>query len=202
MKNEEKKYHIPLLLIRCFLPESNLVHKGSRMNWSRRRKNTSIFHRRIMRVIDLLSPSTDDYLYFIDFRTDFYYIAPQSLERFCVPQNAFYNVLETHRNFVYAEIIRCWLPNSVIWLTTNRCIHNMEYRWLDLNGNPVWINCRGYLVRDDYQKPLYMVGCINEIGEKQKADNISGTFRREWSVEYLKTRDSSGKWISVTPWYR
>ena len=31
-ENEEKKYHIPLLLIRCFLPESNLVHKGSRMN--------------------------------------------------------------------------------------------------------------------------------------------------------------------------
>ena len=33
-------------------------------------------------IIDLLSPSTDDYLYFIDFRTDFYYIAPQSLGTF------------------------------------------------------------------------------------------------------------------------
>lgn len=39
------------------------------------------------------------------FRTDFYYIAPQSLERFCVPQNAFYNVMETHREFVYAADI-------------------------------------------------------------------------------------------------
>lgn len=22
--------------------------------------------------------------------------------------------------------------------------------------------------------PIYMIGCVNEIGEKQKADNISG----------------------------
>lgn len=119
-------------------------------------------------IIDLLSPSTDDYLYFVDFRTDFYYIAPQSLERFCVPQNAFYNVMETHRDFVYAEDYPLLTAEFRDLLTTNRCIHNMEYRWLDLNGNPVWINCRGYLVRDDHQKPLYMVGCINEIGESRK----------------------------------
>lgn len=33
---------------------------------------------------------------------------------------------------------------------------------------------KGYLVRDDNMKPLYMIGCINESGERQKADNISG----------------------------
>ena len=124
------------------------------------------------------------------FRTDFYYIAPQSLERFCVPQNAFYNVMETHRDFVYAEDYPLLTAEFHDLLTTNRCIHNMEYRWLDLNGNPVWINCRGYLVRDDYQKPLYMVGCINEIGEKQKADNISGLFGENGLIEYLKTQET------------
>ena len=141
-------------------------------------------------IIDLLSPSTDDYLYFVDFRTDFYYIAPQSLERFCVPQNAFYNVMETHRDFVYAEDYPLLTAEFRDLLTTNRCIHNMEYRWLDLNRNPVWINCRGYLVRDDHQKPLYMVGCINEIGEKQKADNISGLFGENGLIEYLKTQET------------
>ena len=161
---------------------SNLVHKGITDELiTQEKKYQHISPTELCGIIDLLSPSTDDYLYFIDFRTDFYYIAPQSLERFCVPQNAFYNVMETHRDFVYAEDYPLLTAEFRDLLTTNRCIHNMEYRWLDLNGNPVWINCRGYLVRDDYQKPLYMVGCINEIGEKQKADNISWTFRREWS---------------------
>lgn len=50
----------------------------------------------------------------------------------------------------------------------------MEYRWLDLNREPVWINCRGYIVRDDQQEPIYLIGCINEIGNRQKADNITG----------------------------
>lgn len=49
----------------------------------------------------LISPSTDDYLYMIDFRTDFYYIAPQALERFCIGENAFHNVMENHKEFVY-----------------------------------------------------------------------------------------------------
>ena len=59
-------------------------------------------------------------------------------------------------------------------LKTDRCTHSMEYRWLDLKKMPVWIHCKGYLVRDDNMKPLYMIGCINEIGERQKADNVSG----------------------------
>ena len=78
----------------------------------------------------------------------------------------------------------------------------MEYRWLDLNGNPVWINCRGYLVRDDYQKPLYMVGCINEIGEKQKADNISGLLGENGLIEYLRPRRLLWKMDFCYAWYR
>ena len=34
-------------------------------------------------------------------------------------------------------------------LKTDRCTHSMEYRWLDLKKMPVWIQCKGYLVRDD-----------------------------------------------------
>lgn len=98
--------------------------------------------------------------------------------------------METHRDFVYAEDYPLLTDEFRDLLTTNRCIHNMEYRWLDLNRNPVWINCRGYLVRDDHQKPLYMVGCINEIGKKQKADNVSGLFGENGLIEYLKTQET------------
>ena len=137
-------------------------------------------------IIDLLSPSTDDYLYFIDFRTDFYYIAPQSLERFCVPQNAFYNVMETHRDFVYAEDYPLLTDEFRDLLTTNRCIHNMEYRWLDLNRNPVWINCRGLVLHEEDGTPKYLIGCINEIGKKQKADNVSGLMGEGGLWQYAK----------------
>ena len=140
-------------------------------------------------VIDLLSPSTDDYPYLIDFRTDFYYITPQALERFCIPKNEFHDVMEQHREFVYGPDYQLLKDEFKDLLSTERCTHNMEYRWLDLKRKPVWINCRGYLVRDDKMKPLYMMGCVNEIGEKQKADNVSGFLGEGALREYLKSLD-------------
>lgn len=135
--------------------------------------------------IDLLNPSTNDYQYVLDFRTDFYYIAPHALDRFYLDVNSFHNVMETHRKFVYEEDYELLKAEFDDLLSTDRCVHNMEYRWLDNSGKPVWINCRGYVVRDDAGKALYMVGCINEIGTKQKADNVSGLLGESSMEEYL-----------------
>ena len=55
---------------------------------------------------------------------------------------------------------------------------------------PVWIHCKGYLVRDDNMKPLYMIGCINEIGERQKADNVSGLLGETGFREYMDQQDT------------
>ena len=55
---------------------------------------------------------------------------------------------------------------------------------------PIWIHCKGYLVRDDNMKPLYMIGCINEIGERQKADNISGLLGESGFREYMNQLDT------------
>lgn len=144
-------------------------------------------------IIDLLSPSTDDYLYLIDFQNDFYYIAPQSLERFCISKNAFHNVMETHKDFVYGPDYPVLKAEFHDLLHSERCTHNLEYRWMDLEHKPVWINCRGHVVRDEQQNPLYMLGCINEIGEKQKADNVSGLFGESALKEYLGGLESSLK---------
>lgn len=135
--------------------------------------------------IDLLNPSTDDYLYVLDFRTDFYYIAPHAMQRFSLESNSFHDVMENHKKFVYKEDFALLKAEMDDLLNTERSMHNMEYRWLDVNGKPVWINCRGYIVRDDDAKALYMVGCINEIGIKQKADNVSGLLGESSLREYL-----------------
>ena len=120
----------------------------------------------LCRMIDLISPTSDNYPYIVDFRTDFYYIAPQAMERFCIPKNAFHKVMEYHREFVYGPDYESLKNEFNDLLSTERCSHSMEYRWLDLKKRPVWIRCKGYLVRDDEMNPIYMIGCVNEIGEK------------------------------------
>ena len=126
----------------------------------------------------------------VDFRTDFYYIANQALERFCIPKNGFHNVISKHKEFVYAPDYEKLKAEFDDLLKTDRCTHSMEYRWLDLKKMPIWIHCKGYLVRDDNMKPLYMIGCINEIGERQKADNVSGLLGESGFREYMNQLDT------------
>lgn len=86
----------------------------------------------LCRMIDLISPTSDNYPYIVDFRTDFYYIAPQAMERFCIPKNAFHKVMEYHREFVYGPDYESLKNEFNDLLSTERCSHSMEYRWLDL----------------------------------------------------------------------
>ena len=64
----------------------------------------------------------------------------------------------------------------------------MKYRWLDRNHNPVWINCRGTVLYDDNKEPHYLVGCINEIGLKPEADNVSGLLGEYALADYMKEK--------------
>ncbi len=125
-------------------------------------------------IIQLLSPTIDDYLYVYDYREDFYFISPHATQRFLLPDYAFHNVGENLRRLVYPEDYPKLRADLDDLAATDRCTHNLMYRWLSTEEKPIWINCRGVVVRDENGKLLYMTGCINEIGKVQKADNLSG----------------------------
>lgn len=127
----------------------------------------------LCRVIDLLSPCMDDYLYVYDIKNDYYYISSHALDRFALPGNSFHHVVETHGTFVYPPDVDILQEDLNALISGERESHNLNYRWLSKNKTPIWINCRGRIVRDN-NEPLYMIGCINEIGASQKADNVSG----------------------------
>jgi len=40
--------------------------------------------------------------------------------------------------------------------------HNMDYRWINRNGEKVWINCHGNVIRDDNGQPYVMMGRVSE----------------------------------------
>lgn len=125
-------------------------------------------------LIDGFAPCMDDYLYFCDLQKDEYYISPKALERFALPDNYFKNVIETHRQFVYVEDVEILVADLEKMVSGESDFHNIEYRWIGKDGQPIWINCCGRVLKDREGKPAYLVGCVNEIGKHRKADNISG----------------------------
>ena len=125
-------------------------------------------------IVELFNPCMDDYLYVFDLQKDCYKISKHATERFLLPGDNFDDAAKAHHTFVYSED-QSRLDDEFRRVMSGEIVfHNMHYRWLDRAGKPVWINCRGRVLNDADGKPHFLVGCINEIGQKQKADNVSG----------------------------
>lgn len=125
-------------------------------------------------IVELFNPCMDDYPYVFDLQKDCYKISKHATERFLLPGDNFDDAAKAHHTFVYSED-QSRLDDEFRRIMSGEIVfHNMHYRWLDRAGKPVWINCRGRVLNDADGKPHFLVGCINEIGQKQKADNVSG----------------------------
>ena len=125
-------------------------------------------------MINVLNPCMDDYLYVLDLQNDFYCISENATVRFNIPQNEFSNAVEVFKDFVYPEDFEALMEDVAQITNKEKTFHNLQYRWLDHAGEAIWINCRGRVINDENEQAQFLVGCINEIGKKQKADNVSG----------------------------
>lgn len=125
-------------------------------------------------MIEAFDPCMDDYLYVFDVQNDQYYISKKSMKRFALPSFQFTHVLDTHRKFVYEEDIEMLEADLEKVMSGEKLEHNLTYRWISVDGEPIWINCRGRIIIGADGKPQFLVGCINEVGTKPIADNVSG----------------------------
>ncbi len=141
----------------------------------------------IQEYFDILSPCMDNYLYLYDFQYDECCISANSMERFAVPATHFDHAQEKHALFIHPDDYKL-LMKALYDIVENGCtFHDLEYRWIDKEGKIVWINCRGHILKEN-GKPRFLLGCLNEIGKMQKADNISG-LRREIALLQELTED-------------
>lgn len=125
-------------------------------------------------VIDMLHPCMDDYLYILDLKHDEFSIASGASERFRMEKPEFSNARKVFEEFIYPDDYEMLCADLERIGTGEKAFHNLQYRWLDRKGDPVWINCRGYVWKDEEGQPAYLIGCINEIARRKKADNVSG----------------------------
>ena len=141
------------------------------------------------RVISEFSSCMDDYPYVVDLKNDKYFISEKALQRFAIPSSLFTDVINTHKKFVDARDCQLLVEDLEKLQTGKKNIHNLEYRWLDKEKRPVWINCRGRVLTDDDGIPEFMIGCINEIGLEARADNISGFLQSIAMRDYIADSD-------------
>lgn len=133
----------------------------------------------------------NDYLYVYDVTNDTYYISERALERFKMPANTFHNVAETIKSFTYPDDIPLLADDLGEVASGRKDERNLKYRWMGTDGLPVWINVKGRILSGADGSPRLMIGCINEIGNRQKADNISGLLGEASLEDHIKLLGTS-----------
>lgn len=140
-------------------------------------------------VAEQFSSCMNDNLYVYDILNDTYYITEGATERFAVPGSFFNDVINQHRKFVYPDDFPKLVEELTSLINGEKTEHNLSYRWLSKKGEPIWINCRGRIISDADGKPYLLIGCINEIGRRQNADNVSGLLSAVTLKERLQKYD-------------
>lgn len=148
-------------------------------------------------LIELFALCMDDYLYIIDLQKNTFKISQAAVDRFMMSGNSFDDAVNSFQYFVYKEDCSMIAEDLQCIIEGKEKDHNLYYRWLDKNGMPVWINCRGKVIDDKDGKPHYLIGCVNEIGDTQRADNVSGLLGERELRSYISShiKDSSSEYL-------
>ena len=144
-------------------------------------------------AIDAFDECMNDYLFIYAVREDLYHISPKATKRFSIEKSEFTDALEEHAKFVYPDDLQMLMNDLAQLVAGIKTEHNLVYRWLDKNRKPIWINCRARIILGEDEKPQFLVGCINEIGTKPLADNVSGL------LESIAIKDKLNEFHKLTP---
>lgn len=139
-------------------------------------------------LFEIITESMDDYLYIFDLQDNTLEISQSASDRFMISQCIMNNALTAVMKVVYEDDRRMLEKHLADISEGKEKVHNLHYRWLDKNGLPVWINSRGIVIDDNEGHARYLVGSMNETGNKRRADNVTGLLGGPEFIAYLRSQ--------------
>ena len=128
---------------------------------------------------ELLSQSTEDYIFFWDINRNKFKISSAIFDEFNLSKEIESDLVNCWSKIVYPDDGQIWKDDIQELLHGKKGEHNLEYRLINKYEEIVWISCRGKVYVSDDPKTIFLVGRIKNIGEKNKFDSITGTWNRE-----------------------
>lgn len=142
----------------------------------------------LLTEMEHITECMDDYLYIFDLQNNTFEISQSAVKRFNMSKNVLTDAANEVMKVVYEEDRRMLAKHLADICEGRENVHNLHYRWLDKEGMPVWINCRGIVIIDQQGKAEYLVGCLNETGNRRRADNVTGLLGGPEFLTYLRAQ--------------
>ena len=116
-----------------------------------------------LNVLRILCKSTDSYLYLWNINKDEnWFFGDVDKEYALRKKGSPTNTTEEMVNIIYPADRAALQADLDKIVAGEKDIHDMDYRWMNRKGEPVWINCRGTVIPDDKGKPFVMIGRVSD----------------------------------------
>ena len=125
--------------------------------------NTNDGFENTLKLVETINRSTDDFLFIWDIGADARWFFGDIDKYYDIRKNG----SDTNSTPDMMRIIhpadRDAVRHSLQQIANGeKDTHNMDYRWINRNGDTVWINCHGTVIRDKENKPHLMMGRVSE----------------------------------------
>lgn len=153
-------------------------------------------------TFDILDNCVDGYFFMYSLEDNTITISQSAVKKFNLPGTSFKNAMNVYRTMVHPEDFNMVAQDLMSIGAGAKDYHNLEYRLLDKNGNTVWIKCSAKYIQLSNNMPKILIGLISEIGNKSKADNISGfltdlTLETDYNDLYEHDMEPKGFLMSI-----
>ena len=152
-----------------------------------------------LKLIETINRSTDDYLFIWDIQADTRWFFGDIDKYYDIRKNG----SETNSTPDMLKIIHPADSEAVLKSLEQiakgeKDTHNMDYRWVNRNGQKVWINCHGTVIRDNENKPYIMIGRVSEENLRHLYNPLTALWNKNKLLIDLKAYlEQSGRYLML-----
>jgi len=144
------------------------------------------------KVIKVINQCTDNFLFMYDLSDDTFLISEHAKKIFDFPFVKFDNALEEIIRITYPEDRTAFENDIELVRTGRKSEHNIELRWINRMGKPIWISSRGKLMPTSNPYTKILIGTIEITNEADKSDVLTGlSTETQLRSDFALTKTSS-----------
>ena len=144
--------------------------------------------KRYIEFLSILSVTMEAHLFLVDINEEKVYFFNNVNQRF--PASSGYYITGTLEDIVAMvhPDDRTPLYNSIKKVMSGEELeHNMNYRWINEDGMPVWVNGHGKVVKNTSGKPSLILGRVSDTMMRKWYNPLTGLFNKtKFAADYRK----------------
>lgn len=152
--------------------------KRKLMGFEQRNKGAEKFEFDCTHLYEALSASMDDYIFVGDLKNGVFRYPQAMVEEFGLPGEMVENAAAVWGPLIHPHDERTFLESNQEIADGRAEYHNIEYRARNVEGQWVWLRCRGQMIPDEEGKPNLFAGIITNLGKKNLLDHMTGLYNR------------------------